>query len=86
VRVPVADLELSSFPPLCHVTFHWRNAPPGLQREFEEGLRKHVGLACCHDNPAGSWFLGIAGLLFGVVLLLVALIFLVIFLPPRRPW
>ena len=74
----IAEVEVDLFSALCHVTLHWRAATPEFQRDFERRLRQHVTWARTDDNPVGNWFLVVAGLLFGVLFVLSALVGLII--------
>ena len=80
-----AGVHIQGFAPLCHVTMHWRDGTLDFQAEFEKALRQHLNLVRADNNPAGGWLLGLAGMLFGALLLLA--VFLVMSMSlTRRPW
>jgi hypothetical protein len=78
----VVDVEV--FPSLYNVTLHWRDAPPSLRQEFEAALSTELREVRTDDNPAGGWFLGVAGFLFAVIFLVMMVLLLGALFPGRR--
>lgn len=81
---PPVLVRIDPFPSLAHVTLHWEVAHTQLRRDIEvelAGALKHVQTP---DNPAGSWILGIGGILLGFVFLIVLVIVMIAYFPPRR--
>ncbi len=79
-----AELEIEVFPALCHATLHWRHHGGNLRHVVETELAKRLDGARAEDNPAGSWLLGVSGLLFGLLILTAMVLILTKFFPPRR--
>ena len=67
-----AELEVETFPSLCHVTLHWGRCAPGVRGEIEKELAKGLDSAVSEDNPVAGWMLSISGLIFGVLAMVVA--------------
>jgi hypothetical protein len=78
-----AELQIESFPPMCHITLHWDNYAPEVRRQIENELEKSLESTAPLDNPAAGWFLNISGLIFGT-LLMVALAFVILIVMSRR--
>lgn len=78
-----AELEIDSFPPMCHITLHWGNNAPEVRRQIENELEKNLESTAPLDNPAAGWFLNISGLIFGT-LLMVVLAFVILIVMSRR--
>jgi hypothetical protein len=56
-----------------HVSLVWRTGPRALRAEIESALRRSLREVLCPPNPAGTWFLMIAGALFALIFLGVAI-------------
>jgi len=90
-RVPVAtaaarprgELDVETFPSMCHVTLHWRWCDDALRAEIERELNKTLEAAAPLENPAAGWFLSISGLILGAVAAIVLAIVLLFFLVGR---
>jgi hypothetical protein len=83
--LPEAVLVIEPFAALGNVTISWLGARPGLRDEIENELAKSLEHARLDDNPAGTWFLGVAGALFSLIFVIVLVIVMATFLPPRGP-
>jgi hypothetical protein len=79
-----ALLIVEPFTAMGNVTLHWFTENPRLRDETEDALEKNLGTARLYDNPAGTWFLGIAGAIFSIIFVLALIIVLGLYLPPRR--
>jgi hypothetical protein len=79
-----AVVEMEVFPLLYNVTLHWRDVTPELRQEIELELARELREVRTDDNPAGSWFLGVAGFLFALMFLVVMVLLFGVVLPPRR--
>ena len=55
---------------MCHITLRWEQCSLNLRRDIERELDKALMLAAPEENPAAGWFLTIAGLVFGVLLVI----------------
>ena len=74
-----ADLEIESFPSMCHVTLHWGPSTPGMREQVERELAKNLEAAAPLENAAAGWFLSVSGLILGAVsAIVVAMVFLMI--------
>jgi hypothetical protein len=74
--VPSATITVEPFPTLRHITLKWQNDDEGLRHEIEGELAKLLPRIPSRANPAATWFLGLAGVLFvamftGLIALLV---------------
>jgi hypothetical protein len=76
------ELEIESFPSMCHITLHWGNHAPEVRRQIENELEKSLESTAPLDNPAAGWFLNISGLIFGT-LLMVMLAFVILIVTRR---
>lgn len=82
-QTPLGMLSFDVFPLFCHVTLTWRAADPSLRRDFETALMANLRHAAPEDNPAAGWFLGLGSLVFGALVMMLALtVFAYLF--PRR--
>jgi hypothetical protein len=82
--IPLQDLfEVEIFAPLSNVTMHWRTDDVKVRQQIEDELRRHIAEARLDDNPAGTWIMGIAAMLFSMSFLVALAIILGKFLPPR---
>lgn len=79
-----ALLRIDPFPALANVTLHWRDQAPDLRRRIEAELGKALKQVETQENPAANWILGIGGILLGFVFLIVLLLVLLAYFPPRR--
>jgi hypothetical protein len=64
-----AELEIESFPSMCHVTLHWDNYSLEVRRQIEAELDKSLEAAAPLENPATGWLLNISGMIFGALLM-----------------
>jgi hypothetical protein len=64
-----AELVVEVFPPMCNVSLHWLRADVDLRAAIENHLARALDVARTFDNPAANWFMGLTGLLFGLVFL-----------------
>jgi hypothetical protein len=64
-----AELLIEVFPPMCNVSLHWLRADRKLRAAIENQLDRALDDARVFDNPAANWFMGVTGLLFGLVFL-----------------
>ncbi|HYT95591.1 MAG TPA: hypothetical protein VEL76_43125 [Gemmataceae bacterium] len=79
-----AVVDVQMLPMLANVTLHWRDASPALRQEIELELARELREVRTYDNPAGSWFLGVAGFLFALLFLVVLVMILRDIFPSRR--
>ncbi len=79
-----AELAIESFAAMCHVTLHWGPCTPHLRAELERELDKNLESAAPLDNAASGWFVSISGMIFGAVLVVLAM--LVVMIALSRPW
>jgi hypothetical protein len=64
-----AELLVEVFPPMCNVSLHWLRADGNLRMAIERQLDHALEAARVFDNPAANWFMGLTGLLFGLIFL-----------------
>ena len=81
--LPTAELRLEVFPSLCNVSLHWSRAEGELRAAIENRLARALEGARTFDNPAATWFMGAAGLLFGMICLTGMIWFLTVYFPRR---
>jgi len=75
-----AELVVETFPAMAHVTLHWDNYAAQVRADIERDLDRTLELAAPMENPAAGWFLSVAGLVFGALLMVVLTIaFLLLF-------
>jgi len=79
-----AELTVEVFPSMCHVSLHWLRTEGNLRGEIENQLARDIEGARTFDNPAATWFLGLTGLLFGLIFLTGMIWVLTAYFPPRR--
>jgi hypothetical protein len=79
-----AILDIEPFTAMCHVTLHWRSEPSAVRQEVETELERGLATVETEDNPAGTWLLGVATCLFGLMFVTVLVILLGAALGPRR--
>lgn len=82
--LPPALVQIDPFPALAHVTLHWHTAETPLRLQVERALTQALRQVQTRDNPAGSWILGIGGILLGFVFLIVLVLIMLAYFPPRR--
>lgn len=82
--LPPALVRIDPFPALAHVTLHWETAETPLRLEVERALTQAMRQVQTRDNPAGSWILGIGGILLGFVFLIILVLVMIAYFPPRR--
>lgn len=83
-RTEQAKLDLEVFPSLCNATLHWHTGSAGVRGEVEAELSRALADVHTFDNSAGTWLLGLAGLLFGLIFLTLVALVLIAVLPLRR--
>jgi hypothetical protein len=74
-----AEVEIETFPKLCHVTLHWDRYLPQVRDEIEAELAKRLPDAAPEDNQAASWFLVISGAIFGATIVILSGILFLLF-------
>jgi hypothetical protein len=79
-----AVVDIEPFSALWNVTLNWRSSSGDVRREVEEELARGLKEVRSYDNPAGTWFLGVAGFLFALIFMVVLVLILGLLLPPRR--
>jgi hypothetical protein len=79
-----AVVDIESFAALWNVTLHWRSHSGEVRREVEEELARALSDVRSYDNPVATWFLGVAGFLFALIFMVVLVLLLGLFIPPRR--
>jgi hypothetical protein len=72
----VAVVTVDPYPVGCHVTLHWLEYYPSARHSFEQHLRRVLDPSRPTDNPLAGWFLLISGLIFGLIALVVAAVYL----------
>jgi hypothetical protein len=77
---PHAEMNIETFPSMCHVTLHWIWCDAKLRGEIERELDKTLESAAPLDNPAAGWFLSVSGLILGAVAAIMLAIVLLFFL------
>ncbi|MBM4068340.1 MAG: hypothetical protein FJ271_05280 [Planctomycetes bacterium] len=83
-HLPSALVRIDPFPALAHVTLHWESANAPLRHEVERALIQALKHVQTRDNPAGSWILGIGGILLGFGFLIILVLVMIAYFPPRR--
>jgi hypothetical protein len=76
-------IDVEPFELLSNVTLHWRKASPSARATLVRELRQELAETHTPENVAGTWFLGIATLLFLVILMLTTVFVLALFLARR---
>jgi hypothetical protein len=66
-----AVLDVVPFIATRHISVVWREGPRLLRDEFESGLRRALRDVPGPPNPAGTWFMAIAAVLFALICLAV---------------
>jgi hypothetical protein len=64
-----AELLVEVFPSMCNVSLHWLRSNGNMRAAIEKQLNGALEAARIFDNPAANWFMGVTGLLFGLVFL-----------------
>jgi hypothetical protein len=62
-------VEIDRFDPLRHVTLQWFVDDKFIRDQIETDLQTRLDEAATPENPAATWFMGISGMLFGLVIL-----------------
>lgn len=75
-----AELSIETFASMCHVTLHWGPCSPHLRAELEQKLNQNLESAAPADNAASAWFVSISGMIFGAVLVVLAMFIVMILL------
>jgi hypothetical protein len=83
-RPPQALLDVEPFAALSNVTLHWHQDHNGVRAEVERDLAVALAQVRTFDNSAGTWLLGVAGLLFGLIFLAVFAVVLGAILTARK--
>jgi hypothetical protein len=79
-----AEVSIENFASMCNVTLHWGPCSPGLRDQLENALDKNLDAAAPLDNGAAGWFVSVSGMIFGAVLVIVAMfVFMIVF---SRRW
>lgn len=78
-----AELAIETFASMSHVTLHWGRSTPGLRAELERELDKNLEPAAPLENSASAWFVSISGMIFGAVLVVLAMFIVMIVLSRR---
>ncbi len=78
-----AELVIESFASMSHVTLHWGRCTPELRAELERELDKNLEPAAPLENSASAWFVSISGMIFGAVLVVLAMFIVMIVLSRR---
>jgi hypothetical protein len=68
-RVATGAVELDRFDPLRHVTLQWFVDDRAVRNRIEADLQPRLDEATTPENPAASWFMGLSGMMFGLVIL-----------------
>ncbi len=63
-QVASTTIAVEPFPAFRHITLKWQNNDDGLRQEIEGELAKVLPRIASRGNPAATWFLGLAGVLF----------------------
>jgi hypothetical protein len=79
-----AVFDIEPFTSLRHVTLHWRQHSGLVRAELEAELDRALAELPAPDNPAGTWFMGVASFLLALIFLGIFVIVLNAFFPPRR--
>jgi len=79
-----AVVDVEPFAAMWNVTLHWRSHSGEVRREVEEELARALKDVRNYDNPVATWFLGVAGFLFAMIFMVVLVLLLGLFIPPRR--
>jgi hypothetical protein len=78
-----AELAIESFASMSHVTLHWGRCTPDLRAELERELEKNLEPAAPLENSASAWFVSISVMIFGAVLVVLAMFIVMIVLSRR---
>ncbi|MFO0970001.1 MAG: hypothetical protein U0793_30990 [Gemmataceae bacterium] len=81
--VPQATLTFDAFPTLAHIALEWLEGDPAFRAVFEQKLMANLKNAVALDNPAAGWFIGVASMISGALLMLLAFILFGHLLPRR---
>src|SRR5262249_2530310 len=73
---PKLTLEMDAFPRLRHVTLHWSSEADGMRDAIEMELAKGLSEVRLERNPIAAWMIGLATILFGVMVATLITIFL----------
>jgi hypothetical protein len=76
-------VDVEAFEVLSNATLHWRSASPTARSTLERGLRQVLAETFAPESGVASWLLGIATLLFLVILMLTTVFVLSAF---KRMW
>jgi hypothetical protein len=79
-----AVFDVEPFESLCHVTLHWRRQSGLVREKLEAELERALAELPAPDNPAGGWFMGVAGFLLALIFLGIFILVLNNFFPPRH--
>lgn len=71
---PLAIMEVDPFPAGSHITLRWRNDRSATRYQVERALNKLLDEARAPDNPVAGWFLLLSALVFGLVMLVIAVV------------
>ncbi len=79
-----AELVVEVFPPMCNVSLHWVHGESKWRTIVEKRLAQGLEGTRTFDNPANSWFMGLSGVLFGLIFLTILVWILINYFPPRH--
>ena len=68
-RRATGAVELDRFDPLRHVTMQWFVDDSFIRSQIEADLQPRLDEATTPENPAATWFMGLSGMMFGLVIL-----------------
>jgi hypothetical protein len=75
-----AECDIETFAAMCHVTMRWRRDDCQMRSVVEGEMLRQLKNVTTYYNSAGSWFLSVASVLFGVILMGMMIVFLNLFL------
>jgi hypothetical protein len=81
---PEALLVVEPFAALGNITLHWSPGAVAVRDEVERELERNLIGARFFENPAGTWFLGIAAALLSLIFVIVLVMVLSVLLPPPK--
>jgi hypothetical protein len=78
-----AELVVEVFRPMSNISLHWVRNQAGVRTAIESQIEKNLDVAILLENDAVNWFLGLTGMLFGLIILLALILILIRFFPRR---
>jgi hypothetical protein len=79
-----AVFDIEPFATLCNVTLHWRAQSGLVREELEAELERALADVPAPENPAGGWFMAVAGFLLALIFLGIFVLVLNTFFPQRH--